>query len=189
MTSASSLFPFLLSLAGNRGAFFLSLFFLNNFTYLRLCWVVIVAQAFLQLKCSGLSLYLLQLLQSTGSRVHGLQQLQHLGSAVMAPGLYSTGLVAVAHGLSCSAACGIFSDQGSNPCLLHWQADSLPLSHQGSPERCFLDQIATNTTAPRVKWGSNSMTIHQGTSVRQELPHTSHSVLLRASSVSVFSHV
>ena len=24
-------------------------------------------------------------------------------------------------------------DQGSNPCLLHWQEDSLPLSHQGSP--------------------------------------------------------
>ena len=23
--------------------------------------------------------------------------------------------------------------QGLNPCLLHWQADSLPLSHQGSP--------------------------------------------------------
>ena len=28
---------------------------------------------------------------------------------------------------------GIFLDQGSNFCLLHWQADSLPLSHQGSP--------------------------------------------------------
>ena len=27
---------------------------------------------------------------------------------------------------------GIFSNQGSNPCLLHWQVDSLPLSHQGS---------------------------------------------------------
>ena len=24
---------------------------------------------------------------------------------------------------------GIFQPQGSNPCLLHWQADSLPLSH------------------------------------------------------------
>ena len=39
----------------------------------------------------------------------------------------------MAHGLSCSKACGILPDQGSNPCLLHWQADSLPLSHQGSP--------------------------------------------------------
>ena len=28
---------------------------------------------------------------------------------------------------------GIFLTQGSNPCLLHWQADSLPLSHLGSP--------------------------------------------------------
>ena len=37
-------------------------------------------------------------------------------------------------GLSCSAAGGIFPDQGSNPCLLHWQVDSLPLSHQGSPQ-------------------------------------------------------
>ena len=28
---------------------------------------------------------------------------------------------------------GIFLTQGPNPCLLHWQADSLPLSHQRSP--------------------------------------------------------
>ena len=28
---------------------------------------------------------------------------------------------------------GIFLTQGSKPCLLHWQADSLPLSHPGSP--------------------------------------------------------
>ena len=32
---------------------------------------------------------------------------------------------------------GIFPTQGSNQCLLRWQADSLPLSHQGSP-RLFL---------------------------------------------------
>ena len=34
---------------------------------------------------------------------------------------------------SCSTACGIVPDQGTKPCLLHWQADSLSLSHQGSP--------------------------------------------------------
>ena len=39
----------------------------------------------------------------------------------------------VAHRLSCSAAYGIFLDQGSKPSLWHWQADSLPPSHQGSP--------------------------------------------------------
>ena len=41
--------------------------------------------------------------------------------------------VVVAHRLSCSAACGIFLDQSSNLCPLHWQADSSPLCHQGSP--------------------------------------------------------
>ena len=54
-------------------------------------------------------------------------------SAVAAPGLQSTGSIAAVHGLSCSA-CGIFLAQGLNLCLLHWQADSLPLSHQGSHE-------------------------------------------------------
>ena len=37
------------------------------------------------------------------------------------------------HGFSCPMACGIVPDQGSNPCPLHWQADSSPLEHQGSP--------------------------------------------------------
>ena len=32
---------------------------------------------------------------------------------------------------------GIFSDQESNWYLLHWQADSSPLSHQGSPHCSF----------------------------------------------------
>ena len=32
---------------------------------------------------------------------------------------------------------GIFKTQGLDPCLLHWQVDSLPLSHQ----RSFHDQI------------------------------------------------
>ena len=39
----------------------------------------------------------------------------------------------MAHGLSCSAARGIFLDQGLNPCLLLQQVYSLPLSHQGRP--------------------------------------------------------
>ena len=34
------------------------------------------------------------------------------------------GSVTVARGLSCSAACGIFPDQGLNPCPLPWQVDS-----------------------------------------------------------------
>ena len=36
----------------------------------------------------------------------------------------------VAHGLSYSEACGIFPDQGLNPCPLHWHGDSYSLCHQ-----------------------------------------------------------
>ena len=52
--------------------------------------------------------------------------------------LSSCGSRALEHGPSRSTACGIFPDQGWNPCLLHWQADSLPLSHQGSPDVLLL---------------------------------------------------
>ena len=48
--------------------------------------------------------------------------------------LCCTGPILVANRLNCSVACGIFLDQGSNMCLLHWQVDSSPLSQQGSPE-------------------------------------------------------
>ena len=39
--------------------------------------------------------------------------------------------VVVDLGLSCSIACEIFLDQGSNLCLHHWQMDSQTLDHQG----------------------------------------------------------
>ena len=39
----------------------------------------------------------------------------------------------------------IFLTQGSNLCLRHWQADSLPRSHLGSPEICCaFFQISSN---------------------------------------------
>ena len=101
---------------------FFKFYFIYLFIYFWLCWVFISLRG-LSLaaasgghsssRCAGLSLSRPLLLRSTGSR--------HAGSVV------------VAHGLSCSAACGIFPDQGSNPCPLHWQADSQPLHHQGSP--------------------------------------------------------
>ena len=56
-----------------------------------------------------------------------------VGTVVVPPGLWSTGSIVVAHRFSCSAAYGICPNQGSNPCLLHWQGDSLPLSQQGNP--------------------------------------------------------
>ena len=62
-------------------------------------------------------------------------------SLVGSTGSRCAGSVVVAHGPSCSAACGIFPDQGSNPCSLHWQADSQPLRHQGSPLTWILKGI------------------------------------------------
>ena len=71
-----------------------------------------------------------------GFSCYGSRTLGHRGSVVMALGLLNTGSVFVAHGLCCSKACGIFPSEGSNPHLLHSQADSLPPSHQGSPKTC-----------------------------------------------------
>ena len=97
------------------------------FIYLWLCWVFVSVRGLSPVaasgghsssRCAGLSLSRPLPLQSTGSRC--------------------AGSVVVAHGLSCSAACGIFPDQGSNPCPLHWQADAQPLCHQGSPLQIFL---------------------------------------------------
>ena len=96
--------------------------FIYLFIYFWLCWVFVSVRGLSLVaasggrsswRCAGLSLSQPLLLWSTGSRC--------------------AGSVIVAHGPSCSAACGIFPDQGSNPCPLHWQADSQPLRHQGSP--------------------------------------------------------
>ena len=104
--------------------------------YFWLCWVFVAALAFLQLRCMGILLWWLLLLQNTGSRASGLQQLQHIGSVVVALRLQSIGSISVAYQISCSVACGIFLLQASNPYFLCWQEDSLPLSNQGSPS-CF----------------------------------------------------
>ena len=111
-------------------------FFLNKFIYLFiyfwLCWVFVSVRGLSLVAasgghssswCAGLSLARPLLLWSTSSR--------------------RTGSVVVAHGPSCSTACGIFPDQGSNPCPLHWQADSQPLRHQGSPQSPFLLPTST----------------------------------------------
>ena len=87
-------------------------------------------------RCSVFSLWWLLLLQSTGSRLMGFSicstQTQYLCLMGSRKGLSN-----VVHRLSCSVACGIFLDQGSHPCLLHWQARSYPLPYQGSPYHIF----------------------------------------------------
>ena len=47
-----------------------------------------------------------------------------LSSRVLPSVVTAQDSVVVVYQLSCPAACGIFLDQGSNPCPLHWQADS-----------------------------------------------------------------
>ena len=66
----------------------------------------------------------------------------------------------VEQGLSCSAACGIFPGQGSNPCPLPWQADSQPLRHQGSPHVLFL-YLSYAKIFPRAPTNSNTSSCHQ----------------------------
>ena len=106
---------------------FLYFYLFYLFIYFWLCWVFVSVQGLSLVaasgghsssRCADLSLSRPLLLRSTGSR--------------------RAGSVVVAHGPSCSAACGIFPDRGSNLCPLHWQADSQPLRHQGSPCLSFL---------------------------------------------------
>ena len=63
-------------------------------------------------------------------------------SCLRSTGSRRAGSAIVAHRPSRSAACGILPDQGSNPCPLHWQADSQPLRHQGSPSLVPFDLCA-----------------------------------------------
>ena len=116
--------------------------FLGGF-FFWLCWVLAAACGLSLvaasgghslLQCASLPLWWLLLLWSTGSRRAGLTSCGMRASVVVARGLWTAGSVAMALRLSCSVTCGIFLDQRSNPCPLHWQVDSQPLSHQGGPE-------------------------------------------------------
>ena len=64
----------------------------------------------------------------------GAQALGAWASVVAACGISSCGLralqwgsVVVLQGLNCSTVCGIFPDQGQNPCLLHPRVNSYTL--------------------------------------------------------------
>lgn len=101
------------------------------FIYLWLGWVFVATGGLSLVSASGvcsqvvvhrLLITVASLVEEHGLLVCGLQQLKQGGSAVGA------------HGLRCSKARGIFVDQGLNPCSLHWQADSYPLGHLGSPD-------------------------------------------------------
>ena len=79
--------------------------------------------------CSGFSRWSPLLLWSTGPRAHSLQSLWHVDSIVAVPRLQSTGSIVVTQGFSCSMTCRICPTRDKT----HWQAESLPLRHQGIP--------------------------------------------------------
>ena len=112
-------------------------FFFNKFIYFFLPWVFVAVRG-LSLVAAITLLCSVQASHCGGFSCCGAQALGAWASVVVACRLQNAGSVVVAHGLSCSAACGIFLDQGLNLCRLHWPADSSPLHHQGSPIPVFL---------------------------------------------------
>ena len=122
--------------------------FLNLFIYLFWLCSVFVSVRGLSLvaasgghsssRCAGLSLSRPLLLRSTGSR--------------------RAGSVVVAHGLSCSAACGIFPDQGSNPCPPALAGRFSTTAPPGKPGRRFKKKKKLGvgtlgmTVASRTSW-------------------------------------
>ena len=103
--------------------FFLIFIYYLFIIYFWLCWVFVSLRGLSPVAASG---------GHSSSRCVGLSPSQPL--LLRSPGSRRAGSEVVAHGPSCSMARGIFPDQGSNPCPLHWQADSQPLRHQGSPQ-------------------------------------------------------
>ena len=125
---------------------------LCTFMYIRFLFNFKKKNAFIYLFICGCAEYLLLrvFFSSCGKQEKGL--LTVVASLVAGHGLWA-GRVAVvglgscaswalstvmAHRPSCFTACGIFPDQGLNLCLLHLQADSSLLSHQGNPPIYFL---------------------------------------------------
>lgn len=92
------------------------------FTYFWLHWVFV----------SALQLSLAMVSRAT---VHCGVRASHGGgfSCCRAPALGIRASVAVAHGPSCYAACGIFPERGSNLWPPNWQMDPQPLDHQEVP--------------------------------------------------------
>ena len=65
----------------------------------------------------------------------------------------------MAQGLSCSKAREIFLDQGSNLCPPHWQADSYPLDHHGSPKHILSTFIFVKKCTARAPKVTESWTV------------------------------
>ena len=101
------------------------------------CFPAALGLRFLWFPPAGTALWL----RCTGFSLWGLlcraRALGRTDLVAVAPTSQSAGSIVAAHELGCPTACGIFPDQGLNLCPLHWQPDSYPSEHQGSPHGCF----------------------------------------------------
>ena len=90
----------------NKFIYFLFIYFWLRWVFIAVCGLslVVASGGYSLLRCTGFSTV--------------------VASRCGARALGARASVVVVRGLSCSAACGIFLDQGSNQCPLHWQADS-----------------------------------------------------------------
>ena len=114
---------------------------INLCIYFWLCWDFVLLHRLSLIAVRGATLPCgAQTSYCSGFSCGGARALSIPVSVVAAPRLQSLGSVVVVHRLSCSAACGIFPDQESNLRPLHWQMDSHPLCHQGSPTTCYYFQ-------------------------------------------------
>ena len=107
-------------------------------------WVFVAALGLLFTVVCGLLIAVSCLIVDCGVWASHLSVFSYCG----AQAVESPGSVVAVYGLCCSAACGIFPDQGSNPCPLHWQADSKPLNLQGSP----LLHFTIESSGPSRSW-------------------------------------
>ena len=105
-------------------------FLKTYFIYFSLCWVFIAVWAFLQLQAVGAALPVAWASHCSG---FSCSALGCLGSRCCRPWAPEHRLGSCGTPAQLLQACGIFSAQRQNPCLLHWRVDSLPLSHQGDP--------------------------------------------------------
>ena len=97
------------------------------FIYFWLCWVFVSVRGLSLVAASG---------GHSSSRCAGLSLSRPL--SLWSTGSRRAGSVVVAHGPSCSEACGILPDQGSNPRPLHCRQTLNHCATREAPMCCFV---------------------------------------------------
>ena len=95
--------------------------------------IVVASGGYSQFVVQGLLIAVASLVVEQGLQGAGASEVEAHGLSGFHSWALDYTLNSLAHRLSCSVAGRIFLDQGWNPWVLHWQAESLTLNHQGSP--------------------------------------------------------